>query len=592
MPVVPQPDASGNVRELGFVFNYATAFTTECIRQGVNYGTVEAEIVAQVSTNTNNISTTKTSLGVPSDSVLTTAWGKANEAFILATNAHGATSVPSGTWPSQGLVWDGAAWVLNDMAIKLGRFAGESNQQGYTVAIGAEAGRYSQQPLSLACGFQAGNSNQGVNAIAIGNHAGYTNQGTSAIAIGTHAGDTQSENSIILNATGAVLNNTERDTFTVKPIRANSGNLSWLTYDTTTGEINSDTAPALSLGASNDTASLTGSVWAYAKQAEEDAQSALTSFTTLTTPNSPEQVGTYTDTVDSLWGQHNSLSSSFYAQFVPNVFAGIGTVNDIPSFTTSLWAYAKDANETGLKARDEASNANTFNSNYTTPNAIGVAGNSGDTPSLATSLWAYAKQAEADAQSALNKTSFSNTTFTTVFTPFVRSLDGSSFIAIPDSGNTLSVATFNNAITISAGEPTGGGTLMPLTLIGSHLVVQSDGARGVAGQVLGSDGNGNTVWQGVPGNVGNSTDAASLTDTLWAYAKQAEIDAQTALIPNTSLQAAIRIIPFSNITPSPLVWTSSSVATINVPLAASTANTCLAPIAPADNINGWRFSKI
>jgi len=429
MPVVPQPNASGVVRTLGFAFDFGEAFASACVEQGVPSETGYATLAA--------------SLGTSDDlyPAQATAWGRANQAYAEG----GSGGLPAGTTPGSWLSYNGTDWIEGGSAgnIKLGYNAGLSGQEEICVAIGENAGRTGQQAGAIAIGFDAGRTNQGGYSIAIGNQTGV---------------DNQPANTIVLNASGGALNAAQAGGMYVNPIRNVNGQANWLTYNSTSGEITFDTLLSTSLGSSND----------------------------------------------------------------------------VPSFTTSAWAYAKQANETGLAARDEASNANTFNTNYTTPNAVGVAGNSGDTPSLATSLWAYAKQAEVDAQSALSKTLFNTlTSETSVFTPAVRAMDGNSAILLPNIGvdgvNTLKINTFANAITISAGEATGGGTLRPLTLTGSHLIVQSDGALGSTGQVLGSDGTGKVVWQFVPGNVGNSTDSASLTDTLWAYAKQAEIDAQTGI---------------------------------------------------------------
>ncbi len=108
------------------------------------------------------------------------------------------------------------------------------------IAIGkgtAGVGDYAQ-----AIGNNAGNSAQGVAAVAIGSQAGETSQGDKAIAIGQYAGrNNQAANSIVLNATGATLENTTADSFVVKPIRNASGTHS-LEYNPTTGEVTYDTA--------------------------------------------------------------------------------------------------------------------------------------------------------------------------------------------------------------------------------------------------------------------------------------------------------------------------------------------------------------
>ena len=81
--------------------------------------------------------------------------------------------------------------------------------------------------------------------------AGGYQQGAYAVAVGFQAGLTsQANNSIILNATGANLNQTTANTFTVKPVRAEAGvtfaaptagsipaGFSPMYYNPTTGEI-------------------------------------------------------------------------------------------------------------------------------------------------------------------------------------------------------------------------------------------------------------------------------------------------------------------------------------------------------------------
>lgn len=111
--------------------------------------------------------------------------------------------------------------------------------EGVGIGKGTSAGDYAQ-----AIGNNAGNSAQGVAAVAIGSQAGETNQGDKAIAIGQYAGQTnQAANSIVLNATGAALENTTSDSMVVKPIRNASGTHQ-LEYNPTTGEVTYDTLGA------------------------------------------------------------------------------------------------------------------------------------------------------------------------------------------------------------------------------------------------------------------------------------------------------------------------------------------------------------
>jgi hypothetical protein len=121
---------------------------------------------------------------------------------------------------------------------------GGAAQGASAIAIGGEAGETSQGRDTVAIGNQAGTTAQGANwmQVAIGNQAGKTNQGADAIAIGQKAGETsQAANSIVLNATGAALNNIVEDVFIVKPVRGVAGatlpaGFKQVAYNPTTGE--------------------------------------------------------------------------------------------------------------------------------------------------------------------------------------------------------------------------------------------------------------------------------------------------------------------------------------------------------------------
>ena len=127
--------------------------------------------------------------------------------------------------------------------IAVGSNAGNSNQGASAVAIGNGAATTDQGGAAIAIGNGAGVSNQGESAIAIGNLAVLAGQGDNAIAIGNRAGgfvNPQAATSIILNATGAQLENTTADSFVVKPVRNASGTHS-MEYNPASGEITYDT---------------------------------------------------------------------------------------------------------------------------------------------------------------------------------------------------------------------------------------------------------------------------------------------------------------------------------------------------------------
>jgi len=110
---------------------------------------------------------------------------------------------------------------------------------GAAVSFGQSAGQLSQGASAVAIGLGAGYDAQGNAAVAIGYGAGDTLQGLAAVAIGAFAGPAnQGDNSIIINATGSALGQTTANTFTVAPIRTDSGNTAQaLYYNTTTKEV-------------------------------------------------------------------------------------------------------------------------------------------------------------------------------------------------------------------------------------------------------------------------------------------------------------------------------------------------------------------
>ena len=158
----------------------------------------------------------------------------------------------------------GTAGYVNqgNSAVAIGYFAGRSNQGAQSVAIASQAGNQGTQSLAIissvfaqgnnsiailgagnsqaanaiALGFNAG-YNQNTQGVAIGLNAGYS-QGNNSIAIGAGAGNNQANNSIVLNATGSNITGNIANSFTVNPIRSDSGNISLpLYWNSATGEI-------------------------------------------------------------------------------------------------------------------------------------------------------------------------------------------------------------------------------------------------------------------------------------------------------------------------------------------------------------------
>jgi hypothetical protein len=129
-----------------------------------------------------------------------------------------------------------ASLKTSETKIALGSDAGKISQGNNAVAVGSFAGETSQGDFAVAIGREAGETSQGQNAVAVGRRAGETSQGESAVAIGFRAGETQADNSIVINATGNVLNNTNENTFVIKPIRDAVGT-TMLMYNASTGEV-------------------------------------------------------------------------------------------------------------------------------------------------------------------------------------------------------------------------------------------------------------------------------------------------------------------------------------------------------------------
>jgi hypothetical protein len=126
--------------------------------------------------------------------------------------------------------------------IALGLDAGFSQGLG-AIAIGALAGNVGQATAAIAIGGGSGTINQGACAVAVGQSAGISDQGVEALALGSQAGTTnQAACSIVINASGAPLENTVANTTVIKPVRnAGSSGLPagffQVAYNPTTGEL-------------------------------------------------------------------------------------------------------------------------------------------------------------------------------------------------------------------------------------------------------------------------------------------------------------------------------------------------------------------
>jgi len=163
------------------------------------------------------------------------------------SNAQGVYSVAIG-WRAGEVTQGGGAVAVGinaggdaqgNVATAIGYGAGQTTQGVSAVAIGESAGSNTQGNFTVAIGTSAGLNTQGVEAVAIGSYAGADTQGLAAVAIGAYAGQTgQGNNSIILNATGANLDQTTANTFTVAPVRNDTSNIAEVMfYNTTSKEV-------------------------------------------------------------------------------------------------------------------------------------------------------------------------------------------------------------------------------------------------------------------------------------------------------------------------------------------------------------------
>jgi hypothetical protein len=126
--------------------------------------------------------------------------------------------------------------------IALGLDAGAAQGLG-AIAIGALAGNAGQATAAIAIGGGAATTNQGACAVALGQSAGISDQGVEALALGSQAGTTnQAACSIVINASGAPLENTTSNTTVIKPVRNGGASglpagFSAVAYNPTTGEL-------------------------------------------------------------------------------------------------------------------------------------------------------------------------------------------------------------------------------------------------------------------------------------------------------------------------------------------------------------------
>jgi hypothetical protein len=103
------------------------------------------------------------------------------------TPSSGGTTLPNGTDFGDYLYWNTSAYVVGDVNITLGSFAGSISQGNYAIAMGRSAGTSNQGTNAVAIGLGAAESSQGADAVAIGWGAAQFGQGADAVAIGSEA---------------------------------------------------------------------------------------------------------------------------------------------------------------------------------------------------------------------------------------------------------------------------------------------------------------------------------------------------------------------------------------------------------------------
>jgi hypothetical protein len=299
------PAYSGNIGNIDLVANL-----------GATSGSL-ATLTANAASQAGNIATLTANAGAQAGSLatITSVLTSSNVAIGLnaGSNAQSSSATAVGSfagYDTQGIqtvaIGSGAGYTnQKQYAVAVGYSAGSDFQGAQAVAIGADAGYDTQGAQAVAIGLQAGQVSQGTKTVAIGSGAGQNTQGASAVAIGFGAGQAnQGNNSIILNATGSALNQTTASTFTVAPIRNDSGNVAQaLYYNTTTKEVTYANATAggnysntnVAAYLSTATITTTGNVTA----ANFVGNISITGNVTGTSSNVTLQAGAYTSVFDN-----------------------------------------------------------------------------------------------------------------------------------------------------------------------------------------------------------------------------------------------------------------------------------------------------
>jgi hypothetical protein len=227
-----------------------------------------------------------------------------NKAVVFA-NGVNILSTATGTYSNANVT----SYFQSLTSLALGSGAGATAQGVGSVALGVNAGN-DQGYYAVAIGIGSGRVAQSDSAVAVGGEAGWVSQGINSVAVGYRAGTTnQANSSIILNATGANLNATTANTFTVAPVRNDVANVAQVMfYNTTSKEITY-----------GNTISIAGNLSVTGNVVQGSAYY--------------ETYGNIVNSGGNLTCNFN-LGSTFYAALTANVTANFTNVNAITSTVT------------------------------------------------------------------------------------------------------------------------------------------------------------------------------------------------------------------------------------------------------------------
>jgi hypothetical protein len=228
-----------------------------------------------------------------------------NDKAVVFANGVNILSTAAGTYSNTNVT----SYFQSLTSLALGSGAGATAQGVGSVALGVNAGN-DQGYYAVAIGIGSGRVAQSDSAVAVGGEAGWVSQGINSVAVGYRAGTTnQANGSIILNATGANLNATTANTFTVAPVRNDVANVAQVMfYNTTSKEITY-----------GNTISIAGNLSVTGNVVQGSAYY--------------ETYGNIVNSGGNLTCNFN-LGSTFYAALTANVTANFTNVNAITSTVT------------------------------------------------------------------------------------------------------------------------------------------------------------------------------------------------------------------------------------------------------------------